>query len=730
MYLEEIKGQDLPIFNKKNLLFSLIIVIFLVPIQNQILYGQPVKTALVLSGGGARGLGHIGVLKALEEGGYQPDLIVGTSMGAIIGGLYACGVPVDQIEKKVREIDFNTLLSDHNYKGIELASQKLVDFPALMRMDIDKNLNLNFPKYLFTTQTIQDELMPYTIAGQYYSNGNFDSLAIPLRIVATDIRSGQSVVFQKGNIARLMAASSAMPFLFSPVELDSMNLVDGGLTNNVPCDVAQEMGADFIITSDLTSRKADIHNDPTPSRYFEQTINTLAYLSDTRNLYLSDIYIRPLVENISSTDFEQLDTLIQASYKAAKKYEKQIGTILGNSTDKRPQWYQQSRQFLDSARIDKIRFIKSNKVRSYIIKRENLLKKNQSWNLEKAQRSVGNLYSTKLFKSVSLTLNRNQDTTELVYDLNLRPKSRISFGAFYDSEIDAKAFLSIEYRNLLESSINYQLYMIASDRYKKLAWDINVPRIFTTHFTNYVSAYLLQERIPFYNYSATGEYWKRGLDLNFGLNIKRGALTSIGLKFENVHIENNDRLNFINDKKYNAVRFTGQLFVDNRNFRDMPTEGKLTRLLYEHSISNNLAPLESFAKLYFETTDYQPVGNGLVLSTNFNGGFMNRAMSQFEQFRLGGVNSFPGLHKDALWGKAFIVTGLGLRYPIMDGLYIRGKILGGNIWKSSDLIDWDNLTAGGRLGIMIPTPLGPLTLDWSKATSRAPLVYFSFGHRF
>src|SRR6056297_1512437 len=359
MYLEEIKGQDLPIFNKKFILSLFTVITFLLPCKDHSLFGQPLKTALVLSGGGARGLGHIGVLKVLEENNYQPDLIVGTSMGAIIGGLYACGAPVDQIEKKVREIDFNTLLSDHNYKGIELASQKLVDFPALMRMDIDKNLNLNFPKYLFTTQTIQDELMPFTIAGQYYSNGNFDSLAIPLRIVATDIRSGQSVVFQKGNIARLMAASSAMPFLFSPVELDSMNLVDGGLTNNVPCDIAQEMGADFIITSDLTSRKADIHNDPTPSRYFEQTINTLAYLSDTRNLLLSDIYIRPQVDNISSTDFEKLDTLIKASYETATKYNNQIGAILGSSPDRRQKWFYQSHKSLDSARIDKIRFIKS-----------------------------------------------------------------------------------------------------------------------------------------------------------------------------------------------------------------------------------------------------------------------------------------------------------------------------------------------------------------------------------
>ncbi|MCF7886205.1 MAG: patatin-like phospholipase family protein [Candidatus Marinimicrobia bacterium] len=691
---------------------------------------KPIKTALVLSGGGARGFGHIGVLKALEEADFEPDLIVGTSMGAIIGGLYASGIPIDQIENKVHQIDFNSILSNQNYKGIELASEKLADFPALMRMDIDQNLELNFPQYLFTTQTIQDELMPLTIAAQYRSNGKFDSLAIPLRILATDIKSGQSVVFQEGNLARLLAASSAMPFLFAPVEEDSMNLVDGGLTNNVPCDVAYNMGADFIITSDLTSRKADLHKDATTSRYFEQTINTLAYLSDTRNLHFSDVYIRPKIGNISSTDFSQIDTLIKAAYQETKKHLERIKAKNTDIKGSRQRWFKKAKTMLDSTQIDKIKYIKHGNIKNYIIKRESQLRKNQTWNLKKARASVGNLYSTNLFKAVSLNLNRRGDTTELVYEVNMRPKSRISFGAFYDSELDATAFLSIEYRNLLESSINNQLYIITSERYQKLAWDINVPRIFTTNFTNYISAYLLREYIPFYQQTATAQYWKRGLDFNFGLNIKRGAMTSIGIILEDVNVENNPRIDFINQKQYNAARISGKLFVDNRDVRDWPTKGKLTRVSYEHSLKNNLDPLRSYAKLYFETTDYQHINNGVILSTHFNGGFMNRAMSYFEQFRLGGVNSFPGYRKDELWGKTFLTAGLVVRYPLLNNFYLRSKIIGGNIWPDFEEVDWSELRAGARLGVSIPTPLGPLSFDYGFNLSQKSIVYFSFGHRF
>jgi predicted acylesterase/phospholipase RssA len=693
-------------------------------------YCKPQKTALVLSGGGARGFGHIGVLKAIEEAGYVPDLIVGTSMGAIIGGLYASGIPVEQIEKQVHEIDFNSILSNQNYKGIELASQKLLNFPALMRIDIDDQLDFNYPKYLYTTQTIYDALMPMTIAAQYRSNGNFDSLAVPLRIVATDIKSGRSVVFKQGNLARLMAASSAMPFLFAPVEKDGMNLVDGGLTNNVPCDVAQEMGADFIITSDLTSRKANIHSDPTPSRYFEQTINTLAYLSDTRNLHLSDIYIRPEIEQMSSTDFEKIDSLIECSYREAKKHIQKIGAATKKKNLERLEWQEMAKTKLDSARIDKVRLVKKGDIGSYIIKRENRLKKNSSWNLRKAQQSIGNLYSTKLFKSVIISLNRVQDTMELIYEVNLRPKSRLSFGAFYDSEIDAKAFVSFEYRNLLESSINSQIYVIANDRYKKIALDINVPRIFTTNFTNYISAYLLREDLPLYSYSSTASYWKRGLDWNFGLNIQRGAMTSTGIQFENVHIENNPSLDFINDKTYNATRVNGQVFVDNRNLRTLPTDGKLTRLIYEHSLKNNLNPLQSYAKLSFESTDFQTIGKGAVISTHLNGGFMNRAMSFFEQFRLGGVNSFPGYRKEALWGKSYITAGFGLRFEVVKGFYLRSKVMSGNIWGSSEQIDWNQLRLGGRIGFLVPTPLGPISVDYASSLLRQPLLYFSFGYRF
>lgn len=729
MYNQEIKEPHL--FNKKPILLF-IYILCLVPGFSNSLYAvqDSSKTALVLSGGGARGLGHIGVLKALDEAGIQPDVIVGTSMGAIIGGLYACGIPVDSIEEEIYHIDYNSILSNQSYKGIELASQKLVDFPALMRIDIDKNLNLNFPKYLFTAQTIQDRLMPLTIAAQHRSNGEFDSLAIPLRIVATDIKSGKAVIFKQGNIARLMAASSAMPFLFSPVEQDSMNLVDGGLTNNVPCDIAQNYGADFIITSDLTSRKANIHNDATPSRYFEQTINTLAYLSDTRNLHLSDVYIRPRVDNISSNDFSKIDTLIKASYKEAKQKIADIPGQIKRNPDSRVSWYKEAKTRLDSTYISQVRLVKQKNIKSYIIRRENRLKKKDRWDLKKAQQSIGNLYSTKLFKSVSLSLQQYQDSTELIYELNPRPKSRISFGAFYDNEINAKAFLSLEYRNLLESSINYQLYIITSQRYKKLAWDVNMPRIFTTNFTNYISAYMQEEKIPFYNYSESGSYWTRGLNLNFGLNISRGGLALAGVKFENVHVRESPNLSFIKKKKYSTLRLSGQIFVDSRNRNDMPTEGKLTRVVYEQSLKNDLDPLKSFAKISFETIDYQKMAGEMIFSTHFNGGFMNKAMSYFERFRLGGVNSFPGYRKDALWGKLYLNIGLAVRYPVSEVFFLRSKVLAGNIWDNINQVEWNVLRTGARFGFLIPTPLGPLSLDYGMTGKNKPILYFSFGHRF
>ncbi|MCK4716101.1 MAG: patatin-like phospholipase family protein, partial [Candidatus Marinimicrobia bacterium] len=218
------------------------------------LFAKEEKTALVLSGGGARGFAHIGVLKALEEIGFYPDMIIGTSMGALIGALYSSGNSSREIENYVRNTKWNKLFSPKPYRDIEFVTQKISDLPELFTVKFDENFNVIFPTNLLPTQQLQERIFQIMVYPEYASKGNFDSLAIPFRAVATDITTGQTVVLKDGSLTKSITASSSFPIVFAPVAIDTFLLVDGGLTNNVPSDVAVEMGATFIVAVDVTSK--------------------------------------------------------------------------------------------------------------------------------------------------------------------------------------------------------------------------------------------------------------------------------------------------------------------------------------------------------------------------------------------------------------------------------------------------------------------------------------------
>jgi len=216
------------------------------------------KTTLVLSGDGARGFAHIGVIRALEEIGFYPDMIIGTSIGALVGGLYASGNTSVDIENYVRHTKWNKLFSPQPYRDIEFVSQKIMDLPELFTLKLDEQFNIIFPKNLLPAQKLQERIFQVMVYPEYASGGDFDSLLIPFRVVASDIKTGRPVVLKQGSLGKSIVASSAFPIILAPVPIDTFLLVDGGITNNVPADVAVNMGADFIITVDVTSKITNI----------------------------------------------------------------------------------------------------------------------------------------------------------------------------------------------------------------------------------------------------------------------------------------------------------------------------------------------------------------------------------------------------------------------------------------------------------------------------------------
>lgn len=201
------------------------------------------KIGLVLSGGGARGFAHIGVLKVLEENNVPIDYIVGTSMGSIIGGLYAIGLSPEEIEKGVNGVAWEKVFNDFAYREFKTFRRKKEDFDFfnIHRIGINSG-GFQLSPGLIEGQQI--ELALDRLAYPGFHINDYDELRIPFRAVATNIENGDAFIIKNGNIARAMRASMSIPGALPPIVIDDTLLVDGGLANNIPIDIARRMGAD------------------------------------------------------------------------------------------------------------------------------------------------------------------------------------------------------------------------------------------------------------------------------------------------------------------------------------------------------------------------------------------------------------------------------------------------------------------------------------------------------
>lgn len=277
------------------------------------------RFALVLSGGGSRGLAQVGVLKAFEEEGLRPDLVVGTSMGAIIAGLYASGYTSAEIEGFTHSVDWTRIFSNSASRTRMLVSQKNEPVDFLLELRFDRNLRPMLPSSISHGQQFYNYIAGLLAPAQYRARGNYDSLAVPLRVLATNILDGRGVVIAHGNMARALRASSGVPLAFSPVGLDSMVLMDGGLVSNIPVQIALDAGCTHVLAVDVTSPLHGPEALDNPVDLMEQVIGIGIESRKAAEEEASTWLLRPDLEGIDNTDFTQLDTLIARGYRAARQ---------------------------------------------------------------------------------------------------------------------------------------------------------------------------------------------------------------------------------------------------------------------------------------------------------------------------------------------------------------------------------------------------------------------------
>lgn len=280
--------------------------------------GYTQKVGVVLSGGAAKGLAHVGVLKALEENEIPIDYVVGTSMGGIIGGCYAAGMSPDQIEDLVLSEQFLRWVNGLPETGYNYYYHQADESPGFLKLNLslDSILNLQLNTSLANDVSLNFALAENLALASAVSKNNFDSLFVPLRVVAADIFTQNQVILSKGSLSDALRATQTVPFFYNPIRVDGKYLFDGGVYNNFPVDVAENVfKPDVIIGSNVSTK---VYNDYPYATDEKLIAKSLLFLlldkSDPASVPANGIYIQPNLEGYTSFDFAQVRSLIDSGY--------------------------------------------------------------------------------------------------------------------------------------------------------------------------------------------------------------------------------------------------------------------------------------------------------------------------------------------------------------------------------------------------------------------------------
>ena len=292
------------------------------------------KIAIVLSGGGARGIAQIGVMKELVKSGIPTDYIIGTSIGAIIGGLYAVGYSPEELDSIMVNTDWDDILSlgSEQDRSELFLDQKVIQDRSLITLRFN-NFQFVVPEAISLGTKFNAFLQKLVWNALYQSNGDFDNLKYPFRSITSDLVKGRTVSLKSGNLVTAMRASAAVPLRYTPVRIDSMILVDGGLMANIPVEAAKEFKPDLIIAVNTISPLLPAEELSKPWNLADQVVSILMMYFSKLSSQNADILITPDIKEHSNSDFTHLDSLISIGETSTKKLMPEIEKIIKGKLD-------------------------------------------------------------------------------------------------------------------------------------------------------------------------------------------------------------------------------------------------------------------------------------------------------------------------------------------------------------------------------------------------------------
>lgn len=721
---------------------------------------EDLKVGLVLSGGGAKGLAHIGALKVIEESGVRIDYIGGTSMGAIIGSLYAAGYSAKELDSIFRETDFSTLLRDDIPRGAKSFHEKQEAEKYALTLPFEK-FKLSIPSSLSKGQNVYNLISKLTTHVSHITD--FSKLPIPFFCVATDVESGREVILDRGYLPRAVSASGALPSLFSPVVINDQVLIDGGVVNNYPIREVRGKGMDIIIGVDVQDslRARDNLNSALDVLVQINNYRTIQDMDEKRPA--TDIYINPNIKDFSVVSFDAGKKIIKAGEDAAEDFRNRLITLATRQKHIEKEKIVFKKQ--DTIRIKEVRIEGHEKyTRSYILGKLNIRTPDEI-TFTHFSEGINNLSATGNFQSINYKLfpDDNGDNVLLVQLRESNSQMYLRFALHYDDLFRTAALVNITRKRLLTNNDIASLDLIAGDnlRYnfeyyidKGYYWSLGFNSKYNFFGANVPLSFVWDDVSSEVNFPVNKlsiNYSDFTNQLYFQTLFRRTFVLGIGgehkyLRYlsETIGTDENNlpRTVFESTNYYSSYGFLKYDSYDNSFFptKGVYFSGDFHWYLFAHGRNKDFEPFSiGKAKMGYAHTIIDRLSANLVIEGGFKiGGDETKALD----FALGGygfkemnnIIPFIGYNTVSIRGNTFLKSSLTINYEIIKKNHINFTAnianVGDNLFDNGGWIDGIDYAAFA-LGYGLETILGPMEIKYAYSPELdKSSFYVALGYRF
>lgn len=730
------------------------------------------KVAVVLAGGGAKGAAHIGVLKALEELRVPVDVITGTSMGSYVGGLYATGMSADEIESFIETVDWNSGYRDR----VDRSQRKVQDKEYEDRYQLTTDLGLRWGEVRASRGIVQGQGMLKLLretTGNLPPFASFDDLAIPYRSVATDIIELKPVVIGEGYLVDAMMASMSVPGALPPYQLNGKMLVDGGVTNNMPVDVAHDLGADVVIAVDIGTEYKGEEDFTTFLTVADQLSNYLVRSTTARQAELltdKDFFLRPDVGDMETTEFDRMPEAFEKGYQAVMARKEQLQKLSLSSADyqhyiEHKQDVRRDLRYGDEITVEKVVINNHTHYSDTLLENRLELQAGQRYTLKQVEQSVQDLYALDRFELVTYRYDEIDGQDALIVDVNEKSwgPNYLNFRFFLEDDFSTDSQYSIgmstNFTNLnshgAELRTNFEIgtdKLIEAELYSPF---FSSQKTFTTLALTYSNE---KRNAPLSGFDdttleATKNYapisyteWVAQWALGYQDTLWRRFMA--GVRYTDGKGELSSVPSF-GDVAFERLGGFANYRIDTLDNYSLPRSGFYLDLNYLVSHDKSVGDTIFVEEQRDEDTSYE-LGAKMIaahtfsrhtLVANIDLGFVESKNSSvpIDPEEIGGFLNLSGIPRNSLIGQNKVFGSLVYRYRWFDNdfglfsspFYIGASLEYGGVWSDPDIKLPDApLYTAGSVFAGVDSPIGPVMFAYGRTEQNYDSFYLIIGTTF